>query len=63
MNTNHTNLTPEVAMGLTLTGRYVDEQVDKGRALDDVLNEDGQGATIWRPRGFMRAWTRARTHA
>ena len=46
-------------MSLAITGRYVDEQVAKGRALDDILAEGGQGQSFWRDKTNLRDYSEA----
>lgn len=59
MNTNQ-HILPEVAMSLAETGRYVDAQVAKGRALEDVLAErKGTGAEIWFDKSALRHFSEA----
>lgn len=49
----------ETEMSLAITGRYVDEQVAKGRALDDVLAEGGPGQAFWRDKKNLRDFSEA----
>lgn len=46
-------------MSLAITGRYVDEQVAQGRALDDVLAEGGQGQSFWRDKNNLCDYSNA----
>lgn len=61
MNTKHAILTPEVAMSLAITGRYVDEQVIHGRALNEILAEGNQspGQAIWFDKNLLRYYSAA----
>lgn len=54
-NENIENLTPEVRTSYKLQGAYVDEQVAKGRHLDDVLAED---KSIWNKKSVLRYFSK-----
>lgn len=56
---NETSRPTETEMSLAITGRYVDEQVAKGRALDDVLAEGSPSQSIWRDKNNLRAFSEA----
>lgn len=56
---NETNNPTATEMSLTITGRYVDEQVAKGRALNDVLAEGGQGQSFWSDKNNLRDYSEA----
>lgn len=56
---NETQQPTATEMSLAITGRYVDEQVAKGRALDDVLAEGGQAQSFWRDINNLRDYSEA----
>lgn len=51
--------TKEIETGLALIGRYVDEQVNSGRSLDDVLAEGGQRQSFWHDKANLRNFSEA----